>query len=167
MYFKFQKCGSINCSWFFERYHKWTLFANIDFIKQVNYKMFLHNWIKYSSKVNESILFQHWKNLLLVPHQIRFLVFGGFTRFEVWRIQRTQNQHGVRVFVSLLVFVVSSLVSLLVCEDLIFLNKSSKKLRSAFKITLMLLVITLLFLKGLLWKLRKLFEFFEFLNIAV
>ena len=26
--------------------------------------------------------------------------FGGFTSFGVWRIQKTPNQHGVRVFVS-------------------------------------------------------------------
>ena len=44
----------------------------------------------------------------------RLPVFGGFTRFEFRRIEKTQNQHGVRVFVSQLV---CQYVSLLVCGD--------------------------------------------------
>ena len=44
---------------------------------------------------------------------IQFLVFGRFTHFGIWRIQKTQNQHGVQVFVSML-------DSLLDCGDDIF-----------------------------------------------
>ena len=72
------------------------------------------NWIDYSvHDEHETIFFKLdlfescLKQLVMNPimgnfsrANFRHLNFGGLTRFGGWRIQKTQNEHGVRVFFS-------------------------------------------------------------------